>query len=111
MTDTENNVQNSDTQPKKTVGKPFEKGKSGNPGGRPKGVSEIRELAQSYAPQAVEALVLSLVDPKTRVQAANVLLDRGYGKAPQSLDLNHGVQDTLGDLLREISGKSRGIPK
>lgn len=43
--------------------------------------------------------------------AASLIADRTDGKAPQSLDLNHGVQDTLGDLLREISGKSRGIPK
>lgn len=90
---------------------PFKPGQSGNPNGRPKIASEIQALAREHTTAAVEALVLSLSDAKTRVPAAVALLDRGYGKAPQSLDLNHGVQDTLGDLLREISGKSRGIPK
>lgn len=45
------------------------------------------------------------------VAAIKEIADRTDGKSPQALDLNHGVQDTLGDLLRDISGKSRGIPK
>lgn len=42
--------------------------------------------------------------------AANAIADRTDGKAPQSVDLNHGIQDPLVDLLREIGGKSRGLP-
>ena len=34
----------------------FKKGRSGNPGGRPKEIGEVRELARQYTPQAIEAL-------------------------------------------------------
>ena len=35
---------------------PFEKGKSGNPGGRPKLVGEVQALAREYTKQAIETL-------------------------------------------------------
>jgi hypothetical protein len=57
-------------------------GQSGNPGGRPKG---IEALARAYTPQALEALVVALQDPGTRVAAAVALLDRGWGKPKQTI--------------------------
>jgi hypothetical protein len=69
------------------IGKPFEKGRSGNPGGRPKVVAEVKELARAHTSEAIETLVSIMTDPKgaaaARVSAANALLDRGYGKPPQ----------------------------
>ena len=35
---------------------PFEKGKSGNPGGRPKVVGEVQALAREYTKQAIETI-------------------------------------------------------
>lgn len=82
----------------------FQKGVSGNPGGRPKKGAEkgikfdtrinsaLREalktmskadlvaLARSHAPEAVQTLLDCLRDPRHRVAAATALLDRGYGK-------------------------------
>lgn len=63
---------------------PWQKGRSGNPGGRPRrgyydGPS-ITELARTYTPDAVKALALALHHPATRVPAAVALLDRGWGK-------------------------------
>jgi Family of unknown function (DUF5681) len=70
-----------------TIGKPFQKGKSGNPGGRPKVVAEVKELARAHTAEAIHTLVSIMTNPKSppaaRVSAANALLDRGYGKPPQ----------------------------
>ena len=72
-----------------TIGKPFKKGQSGNPGGRPKVVAEVKELAREHTSEAIETLVSIMTNPKSapaaRVSAANSLLDRGYGKPPQHI--------------------------
>jgi len=39
------------------IGKPFQKGQSGNPGGRPKVVAEVKELAREHTAEAIETLV------------------------------------------------------
>ena len=68
-----------------TIGKPFQKGRSGNPGGRPKVVAEVKELARAHTREAIETLVSIMSNPKAapaaRVSAANALLDRGYEAA------------------------------
>jgi len=72
-----------------------QKGQSGNPGGRPKEIAEVKELAREYTGKAVETLVSIMSDPKAppaaRVSAANALLDRGYGKPPQHLTGESGT--------------------
>jgi hypothetical protein len=64
---------------------PFAKGKSGNPGGRPKAATDIQALARAMTAEAIAALGLALNDPKTRVAAAIAILDRGYGKPLQTV--------------------------
>jgi hypothetical protein len=66
---------------------PFKPGQSGNPGGRPKGWAEVNALARQHTAAAIEALVKSLDDRRTRVQAAQALLDRGWGKPMQAVEL------------------------
>jgi len=70
----------------------FKKGKSGNPGGRPKEVGDVRELAKQYTAEAIERLVdwMRSDEPKASVAAANTLLDRAWGKAPQALTGDDG---------------------
>ena len=69
--------------------KTIKKGQSGNPGGRPKVVAEVKELARAHTGEAIETLVSIMTNPKSapaaRVSAANALLDRGYGKPPQHI--------------------------
>lgn len=64
---------------------PFEPGKSGNPGGRPKGTGKVRELAREHTEAAIKALVDSLADERLKVSAAQALLDRGWGKPTQHI--------------------------
>ena len=83
-----NNAENSN----KTVGTPFEKGKSGNPGGRPKMDDETKTILKAAAPDAARLMVEMMNDPKIqpklRMQAAEVVMDRVYGKATQPIEGN-----------------------
>ena len=73
----------------------FKPGQSGNPGGRPKGLKDVVELARQHTPAAIEALariVNSAKSPPAAVVAASVaLLDRGWGKPLQSTE--HSSRD------------------
>ena len=64
-------------------------GQSGNPGGRPKEVGHVRELARQWTEQAIQTLADIMQDPsqpaRARVAAAESLLDRGYGKPTQPI--------------------------
>lgn len=64
----------------------FKKGKSGNPGGRPKENKEVQALAREYTEDAIARLVhwMKSDNAKASVSASNVLLDRGWGKAAQA---------------------------
>ena len=81
------------------------KGESGNPGGRPKGLGEIREIARAHTDAAINVLVGVMGDdeasPSARVAAASALLDRGWGRPAQTLDLKSQI--SLSDALREIA--------
>ena len=62
--------------------------KAGTPN---KATADIKAVAQEYGPQAIAVLV-EIVNDKgaphaSRVAAADKLLDRGYGKARQAIDL------------------------
>src|SRR6476620_6352360 len=67
-------------------GRPCQKGQSGNTGGRPKVVAELRALTRAHAPAAIAELARLAVKARSepvRVVAIRELLDRGYGKPTQ----------------------------
>jgi len=82
-------AENKEEQPMPGKGRPFSKGVSGNPGGRPKVLGDVQELAREKSPEAIETLSNIMRDekapPAARVAAANALLDRGYGKPTQPI--------------------------
>ena len=95
----------------------FKKGQSGNPGGRPKEIAEVRELAREQTEFAIETLVRIAGDKKAthaaQVSAASALLDRGWGKPIQAME--HTGKDggpietkdadrARDDLLRRLEG-------
>ena len=65
----------------------FQKGQSGNPGGRSKLPADIREAFKAKAPEALEVLTRCLQsgDDRIAMMAAQAILDRGYGKPTQSM--------------------------
>jgi hypothetical protein len=83
---------------------PFEKGKSGNPGGRPKVVGEVQVLARKYAPEAIETLrgIMENIDapPTARISAAIALLDRGFGRPHQTSEVRT-VQKPVSEMSDE----------
>lgn len=71
---------------------------------------ELASLARSHAKLAVEALVDELKNGKgaSRISAANAILERGFGKSRQSLDLE-GSLDIDPVLPDEILNVLDGI--
>ena len=67
----------------------FQPGKSGNPGGRPKEIGRVKELARVHTEEALSTLAAIMRDSKSpaaaRVRAAECLLDRGWGRPTQPL--------------------------
>lgn len=97
---------------------PFQKGQSGNPGGRAKAKHDIRALAQDAGPEAIETLKTIMVDtkaaPSARTAAACALLDRGYGRPDQhsTLDVtkhdhNDWTRNELVAILDDARARSR----
>jgi hypothetical protein len=90
---------------------PAKKGEVRNPRGRPKKDYDLAKMAQAHAEKAIETLAKCLVDGESswpaKVSAASELLDRGFGKAPQSLDVEHKVtlSDEFEAFVRRLNGQ------
>jgi hypothetical protein len=72
--------------------KPFRKGTSGNPGGRPVAASaEVRALAQEGTPNAFGKIVelMDSDDPRIALMACKEILERAFGK-PGPADTTDG---------------------
>jgi hypothetical protein len=88
----------------------FPKGKSGNPGGRPKVLGEVQALARQYAPTAIvelARLALKAKNETARIAAIRELFDRGYGRSRQAMEITAPAGDPLQLLLEELDVLSR----
>jgi hypothetical protein len=90
----------------------FQPGISGNPGGRPKEVGHVRELAREHTEEAIGTLAAIMQDGKepaaARVRAAECLLDRGWRRADMTANvkLPRNVRDLSTEELLAIIGSS-----
>lgn len=64
---------------------------AGRPKGRPNKIAaDVRALAQEYGADAIDKLAKLMNEAESeqaQIAAAKELLDRGYGRAPQALEL------------------------
>ena len=95
---------------------PWQPGQSGNPSGRPKGTRDLASYVLETTDggkELVDALVSiargvipnvavqegsrprkdQQVRPADQLKAIEMLLDRGFGRSPQQLDIAHSVSD------------------
>ena len=89
------------------------KGQSGNPTGRPRSEHDVGAMCRALTPRAVQALDKALDDPRSRVGAAAIILDRGWGKVPQpvSASTEDGQELTLLHLIaaRQIAEQMQAL--
>ena len=81
-------------------GKKFKKGQSGNPKGQPKKIPELNILLAEVLGEekdgiaAAKAILMALRAKATKgdVRAAELLFNRAYGKAQESININAEVK-------------------
>lgn len=93
--------------------KSYKKGQSGNPNGRPRKLPALDKLMADVLGEekdgitAGEAILKALRAKATKgdVRAAEVLLDRAYGKPKQTTDTNITSTEPLVIILTEPKGE------
>jgi len=92
--------------------KPFKKGQSGNPNGRPRKLPELDKLLADVLGEekdgvtAAEAILkaLRLKAAKGDTRAAEIILDRAYGKARQTIEQHTTLPTKIEFVFSDMSG-------
>lgn len=94
---------------------PFQKGQSGNPGGRAKerlaDGRTLADLAREHTEDALKALVRVLESSESDaaiVSAATAVLDRGWGRPRQDMGIEMSVNAETASLLEQARKRARG---
>lgn len=90
-------------------------GASPNPGGRPREVGDMRELAKAHSAEAIETLAEIMRDkdapPAARTAAATALLDRGFGRPATNVDaqltVSHSIESTAAQVLMSLAQRAK----
>lgn len=94
--------------------KPFKKGQSGNPNGRPKKLPALDKLLADVLGEEKDGLTaadailrkLRAMAAAGNIRAAEILLDRAYGKAKQTME-HTGSLPTPVFVMPDTSGVDR----
>jgi len=90
------------------TGHGFKPGQSGNPGGRPKGLSRrVRELVGDDGHEIADFMFSVMADERARnadrIDAAKWLADRGFGRAAIIVDAGVTPEDLLREYFKKLS--------
>lgn len=83
--------------------RPFQKGVSGNPGGKPKKHEDVKALARQHSVKAFNRIVelIGSDDERVAIMAAKEVLDRAYGKAkPMDTEDDKNSKNVTINILR-----------
>ena len=96
---------------KKPRGKPFEKGNT--LGGRKAMPPELKKAFQDAAPECLRVLmeIVRTGSDTDRMKAAQILLDRGYGKPAQYVESENTTKIIGPTIILPDNGRDPDLPK
>lgn len=94
----------------KTIG--FQKGKSGNPDGRPKTPAELKEKAAYMSPEMLDNLydlAMNSTNEMVRLQASSRILSYNVSAAAQEQKIDMNVNVGVGELFARAASREKII--